>query len=172
MLNLKLNIMLKTVFTSLFSLLVIYTAAQEELGDKPKMDNTKKHHALGFNTGFSTGLGISYRYQYNKHSYQMSLLPLIDIDNQFANLGFRYAYNFREMNRTRFFGYAGHSAFIIPIDDKPLIRLVTGVGFGIEQDLTQSLALNFGAGYAYYKREYYNNILSLTAELGLFYKFN
>jgi hypothetical protein len=164
--------MIKTVFTSLFSLLVIYTTAQEELVDKQKMDNTLKHHALGFNAGFSTGFGISYRYQYNKHSYQMSLLPIIENNYQVANLGFRYAYNFSEMNRTRFFGYAGHSAFIVPKNDKPLIRLVTGVGFGIEQDLTKSLALNFGAGYAYYTREYPNNILSLTAELGLFYKFN
>jgi hypothetical protein len=178
--------MKKIVLISIFSIVALFANAQNEnttstitnttstLITTTTLEKNQKYHALGFNAGFSTGVGLSYRYQHYKHSYQFTIFPLIAEDVFVLNLGGRYAYNFKEVNKTRFFGYIGHSAgtSFNEYDDDYAIRLVTGAGFGIEQDLTKNLSLNFGAGYAYYYYNFDDSKLTLTAELGLFYKFN
>ncbi|MEY5040791.1 MAG: hypothetical protein RLZZ414_319 [Bacteroidota bacterium] len=172
------------VLTSIFSVVIVFANAQNEnttstitntttLITTTTLEKNQKYHALGFNAGFSTGVGLSYRYQHYKHSYQFTIFPLIAKDVFIFNLGARYAFNFKEVNKTRFFGYIGHSAgTILDNYDDNNLRLVTGAGFGIEQDLTKNLSLNFGGGYAYYYYNFNDNKLTLTAELGLFYKFN
>jgi hypothetical protein len=177
--------MKKIVLISILSIVALYANAQNEnttstinntsstLITTTTLEKNQKYHALGFNAGFSTGVGLSYRYQHYKHSYQFTIFPLIAEDVFVLNLGGRYAYNFKEVNKTRFFGYIGHSAGTnLDNYDDSNIRLVTGAGFGIEQDLTKNLSLNFGGGYAYYYYNFTSNKLTLTAELGLFYKFN
>ncbi len=172
------------VLTSIFSVVIVFANAQNEnttstitntstLITTTTSEKNQKYHALGFNAGFSTGVGLSYRYHHYKHSYQFTIFPIIAKDVFLFNLGGRYAYNFKEVNKTRFFGYIGHSAGTSFYEyDDYAIRLVTGAGFGIEQDLTKNLSLNFGAGYAYYYYNFDDSKLTLTAELGLFYKFN
>ena len=165
--------MKKILITGLLCFVVIISKAQNESKDSSIDMGSKKNHYIGFNAGASTGLGLAYRYQNNKHSYQFALLPIMSERNAFVNIGGRYAYNFKEVNKTRFFGYIGHSAGTSFYEyDDYAIRLVTGAGFGIEQDLTKNLSLNFGAGYAYYYYNFDDSKLTLTAELGLFYKFN
>lgn len=184
--------MKKLLLIAFVSLTFLSVKAQDvETSEKEtsEKETKQKYHALGFNAGFSTGLGLSHRYQSYKHSFQTSFLPIATNDLNFMNLGFRYAYDIRENNGTKFFGYLGHSAIYTmykyydtyyDIDNNPQnferttqnYRLVTGAGFGIDQELSKSTSLNFSGGYAYYIRSASTNIFTLTAEVGLFYKFN
>lgn len=179
--------MKKVFLFTLISFSFLLGKAQENDSLKVvKSEPKQKYHALGFNAGFSTGLGLAYRYQSYKHSFQTSFLPIATNDLNFLNLGLRYAYNIRENNGTTFFGYLGHSAAYISekiytydyFNETDIerweenYRLVTGGGFGIDQELSKSTSLNFSGGYAYYLRSASNNVFTLTAEIGLFYKFN
>jgi hypothetical protein len=179
--------MKKIILITFISLAFLSVKAQEnESSESSKSEPKQKYHALGFNAGFSTGLGLSHRYQSYKHSFQTSFLPIATNDLNFMNLGFRYAYDIRENNGTKFFGYLGHSASYIMDKYYDLdyfsgesiertsenYRFVTGAGFGIDQELSKSTSLNFSGGYAYYIRSASTNIFTLTAEVGLFYKFN
>ena len=76
------------VLTSIFSVVIVFANAQNEnttstitntttLITTTTLEKNQKYHALGFNAGFSTGVGLSYRYQHYKHSYQFTIFPLI-----------------------------------------------------------------------------------------------
>lgn len=178
--------MKKLLLIILISCISILVKAQENSETVNESETKQKYHALGFNAGFSTGLGLAHRYQSNKHSFQTAFLPVANQNNSFINLGFRYAYDIRENNGTKFFGYLGHSSTYIQekiyaydyFNEVSIeitlqrYRFVTGAGFGIDQELSKSTSLNFSGGYAYYIRTTNTNIFSLTAEIGLFYKFN
>ena len=181
--------MKKLLLIAFVSLTFLSVKAQDiETSEKEtsEKETKQKYHALGFNAGFSTGLGLSYRYQSYKHSFQTSFLPIATNDLNFMNLGLRYAYAIRANNGTKFFGYLGHSAAYISekiynydyFNETGIerweenYRFVTGAGFGIDQELSKSTSLNFSGGYAYYIRSASTNIFTLTAEVGLFYKFN
>jgi hypothetical protein len=174
--------MKKRILTGLFILGILFVNAQEnEFAKTNTNENKQKYHAIGFNAGASTGLGLAYRYQYNKHSYQLALLPLMSSRNSFVNIGGRYAYNFRDDEKTAFFGYIGQSATFIKDDFSDDYALITGVGFGTEVNLNKAIALNFAVGLGNYFTveneysraiKYTHNTISLTGEIGLVYKLN
>ena len=169
------------ILSSLFSFGILCASAQK-MDDLETFKTNQKYHAIGFNVGASTGLGLSYRYQFNKHSYQLTLLPIKGDRNSFINVGGRYAYNFRQDEKTTFFGYVGHATTYVSRKDFSSIEnstytttnisLITGVGFGTEINLNKVLALNFALGIAHYFQSEPYNVVSLTGEIGLFYKLN
>ncbi len=173
--------MKKQILTSLFSLVILCASAQK-MDDLETTETNQKYHSIGFNAGASTGLGLSYRYQFNKHSYQLTLLPIKGDRNTFINIGGRYAYNFRQDEKTTFFGYVGHATTFVSRKDYDYIEeleytrkdisLITGVGFGTEINLNKVLAFNFALGLAHYYQSEPYNVVSLTGEIGLFYKLN
>jgi hypothetical protein len=174
--------MKKILITGLLCFVVIISKAQNESKDSSIDMGSKKNHYIGFNAGASTGLGLAYRYQNNKHSYQLALLPIMSERNAFVNIGGRYAYNFRQDEKTSFFGYIGHATTYVSRKDYNYINeleytrtdlsLITGAGFGTEINLNKVLALNFALGIAHYFQSEPYNVVTLTGEIGLFYKLN
>ncbi|OFX20396.1 MAG: hypothetical protein A2033_13450 [Bacteroidetes bacterium GWA2_31_9] len=182
--------LLVIVLIGIYSLSII---AQEQ----SKVENTEYQklykHSLGIGAGFTTGLGVSYRYFPKKIGFQINLAPYYENYGKeaFISAGMTFLYNINESKYTAFYAYFGnhilHTSFQKQRGDyeyNPLTSqyqynaenytkvrdiINSGIGVGFEFSTTKKVTLNIMGGYAQYNTF---ERLFFTGELALYYRFN
>ncbi len=126
-------------------------------GDNANAENrlSKPDHSLGFSTGFSIGVGPTYRYWPGKFGGQITFLPYIDKDYFLYSTAITGFVSWKETRITRFFSYASIHSFNIDDDDYTWKdaphSFISGIGIGIEFFSDESLSLSIMGGFAGYR---------------------
>lgn len=185
--------LLTLVFLGIFSLSNI---AQEQ----PKVEKSEKTEhqklytqSLGIGAGFTTGLGVSYRYFPKKAGFQLNLAPYYENYGKeaFISAGLTFLFNLAENKYNAVYAYFGnhllHTSFQKNKDEyvyNPLTQqfeyftenttkvrdiINSGIGLGFEFSTKKRVTLNLMGGYAQYNTF---ERLFFTGELALFYRFN
>lgn len=184
---------MKTKLTLLLISVIFITSSSfsQMTEEKPALEYQKIYkHSFGFGMGFTTGLGISYRYFPKKYGFQINLAPYYqDYGNDaFVSAGFTFLYNLSETRVTALYAYLGNHYFYQsqqysdykwdPITQNYIYTnpttekkdfLNTGIGFGFEFNTSKRVTLNIMGGYAQYNSF---EQLFFTGELALYYRFN
>lgn len=152
--------------------------------DKP-IDN--KVHEFGFHAGFTTGVGLSYRYWPGNLGVQFTALPIKSSDVTFISLGITGMYSIYNSRHTRFFLYLGNSYNVNNyIEERSYYDENTGtwqydenhkikkdnynIGFGPGFGFGTRVRFNIMAGYGFYDVFGEFNMLP-TVEAGLYFRF-
>lgn len=184
---------MKTKISLLFILVIFITSntfsqvTEEKV--TPEYQKIYKH-SLGMGIGFTTGLGLSYRYFPKKYGFQINLAPYYqDYGNDaFISAGFTLLYNLSETRITALYAYLGNHYLYQSYKNEeyvwdPITQnymyanpttvkkdfLNTGIGFGFEFNTSKRVTLNLMAGYAQYNSF---ERLFFTGEMALYYRFN
>jgi hypothetical protein len=160
-----------------------------------QQSETKKYeklykHSLGIGAGFTTGLGLSYRFFPKKIGFQLNVAPYYqDYGNEaFVSAGATILCNLAENRITAVYAYLGNHYFFrsnkvqeshYDITTQQYVYgdyvttktdfLNTGIGIGFEFNTQKRVTLNIMAGYAQYNSF---EQLFFTGELALYYRFN
>jgi hypothetical protein len=155
---------------------------------------TQLKHYLGFDAGFSTGYGLSYRYMPNEWGIQVNTFPTASKDEYNISIGatvFRTIYRNRSM---QFFVYYGNHLYFDKYstgyynnyngyyttendtnsgDNYEVSRTwITGIGPGFEFYFAKRLALNVRFGFAYYDEGNDNDwMVNADGGIGLHFRF-
>jgi hypothetical protein len=148
---------------------------------------TKLKHYIGFDAGFSTGYGLSYRYMPNDWGIQVNTFPTASKDEYNISIGatiLRTVYRNRSM---QFFVYYGNHLYFdkystgyyynengtYSASDYEVSRTwITGIGPGFEFYFAKRLALNARFGFAYYDEGSGNDwMVNADAGIGLHFRF-
>ncbi len=141
-----------------------------------KIENNKVIHRsneLGMHAGFTTGLGISYRYWGGKAGVQVSALPLKIKDFQFMSGAVTGLLSLSNKKYTRFYLYLGNHVIYKTSDFeiKDDYDLIYNAGFGAGFEVGRKVRFNLMAGFGGYnlldKKDY---SLFPTIETGLYFK--
>lgn len=151
--------------------------------DKP-IEN--KAHEFGFQAGFTTGVGLSYRYWPGKFGVQITALPVKSSDVTFVSLGLTGMYSIYNSRHTRFFLYLANSYNINKyVEETDYYNYNTGyyeyreehvnnnaynIGFGPGFGFGTRVRFNIMAGYGFYDVFGEFNMLP-TVEAGLYFRF-
>ena len=148
--------------------------AQEPAGD----DNAILPHSLGIGAGFTTGVGLSYRYVPASFGGQVTFAPYSDNYTTQASFGATLLYFLRRNEFTNLFLYQGNHFVYFndkewyydngQIDSYTKSYWNNGVGIGIEIIILQRIGFNMMGGYGFYENF---SRLSFTGETGLYYHF-
>jgi hypothetical protein len=125
----------------------ISTYGQEVDSSNTSIQSEKKYkNYIGISAGFTTGLGVSYRYWPKKSGFQITLLPLYDEDNTYVSFGTTYLREIKQLKTSRLLFYASNHVTNFFSDDHTYAdNLGIGVGFDVGND---SFVFNFMIGYA------------------------
>ncbi|MFA6260298.1 MAG: hypothetical protein WC760_02435 [Bacteroidia bacterium] len=150
------------------------------------LTDEKMNHAIGIGAGFTTGLGLSYRYMPAKFGVQVNFAPFTNTDVTMFSTGVTFLYNLIPGKVATLYLYQGNHFYYfreIQYYPDPVINgnstantrhlqldryFNNGVGFGIEMLFAHRIGFNLMAGYAAY-----NNFtgINVTGETGLYFKF-
>lgn len=170
------------VTLSLISLLPVLKA--QEQTNTYSYKNSK--HALGFNLGYSTGVGLSYRHSFNKFAVQVAGLPYASENHVGFNAGLTFMYNLVQTDKSKFFLYEGNGFYydnsdysnyeeesqtLITDSNRKERELINSLGIGYEFLVYDRLGLSFMGGYAFSSGNYSTNRLSFTGEFSALYHF-
>ncbi|MGK7392977.1 MAG: hypothetical protein ACNS62_00330 [Candidatus Cyclobacteriaceae bacterium M3_2C_046] len=128
-------------------------------------------HSIGAAAGFSTGVGLSYRYWPVKHGFQVTFLPVIGEDDTFVSLGTTWLIKLKDGKNVDLFLFAANHFYWQDDWDSNQAELSMNLGFGpgFEFTISQVVGINLMFGYGLY--DYIDNIQSnFTGEFGIFYK--
>lgn len=144
-------------------------------------DENNYTHSIGLAAGWTTGYGISYRFQPQKFGVQLTFAPYADRDTKRFSTGLTFLYNLIKSRYTNLYLYQGnhflydsYSYIDYDANGNMFSRSVTnrhwfnGIGVGIEFIIAKRIGLNLMGGYAGFENF---ARLSVTGEAGLFYKF-
>jgi hypothetical protein len=160
-----------------------------------QQSETKKYqklykHSLGIGMGFTTGLGLSYRFFPKKIGFQINIAPYYqDYGSEaFVSAGGTILLNLAENRATAVYAYLGNHYFYKSNKTRDYYwdaqiqqsvysdwrttkteTLNTGIGLGFEFHTQKRVTLNIMAGYAQYNKF---EQLFFTGELALYYRFN
>lgn len=151
--------------------------------DMNSSDNTNPFvNELGFHAGLTTAIGLSYRHWVDRFGFQFTGLPIKSDDYIYLCGGFTGMYSLKNSRKVRIFTYWGNSVYHERYRSQyspkygsnevdTYTQYNTGVGFGFS--LGQVVAFNAQVGYGAFNvfGGYDNITLSLTGELGLYYRF-
>lgn len=152
--------------------------------DETKKNDESLPNELGFNAGFTTGLGFSYRRWFSNFGLQATTLPLKISDETFISAALSGMYSLKCTRHVRTYLYWGNHFLLnsstshSPDSSGTTItqtethrHLNSGVGIGFS--FGRVVAFNMQFGFAAYnllgKKEDIN--LLPTGELGLYYRF-
>lgn len=145
--------------------------------DSKSMDTVNFKHSLGIGAGFTTGLGMSYRFAINKFKIQTTFAPIKDDYSTDIHLGITAIFRLIESEYTNFYLYQGNYFHYDKLNndnysyssrDEVEKTWNHGIGVGIEFVIVKRIGLNLMAGYAGY--DSFDRI-GLTGETGLYYIF-
>ncbi|OFX62214.1 MAG: hypothetical protein A2046_00895 [Bacteroidetes bacterium GWA2_30_7] len=185
---------MKTIIAIVFlGIISLTTTAQEKQKvEKPEYNKLYKH-SLGAGAGFTTGLGISYRYFPKKLGFQLNVAPHYqDYGKEaFISAGLTFLYNLSESKYSAVYAYFGnhllHTSEVkkqgdsfynsatgyyeYTYTDHTVVKDVinSGIGFGFEFNTQKRVTLNLMGGYAQYNSF---ERLFFTIEAALYYRFN
>lgn len=122
-----------------------------------------RKHQIGVHTGYTTGIGLSYRYWPKKIGVQATLLPAKRNDQYFYSMALTGYYTLKQKKYIQTYLYLGNHLVINQIDDE------YNIGFGYGFALGTVVTFNFMAGYGLY--DVYDTFSVFpTFEIGLYYK--
>lgn len=166
--------------TVLFFVVILFVPLQAKGTETQEEESIQaSKHSLGIGAGFTTGLGLSYRYLPEDFGVQLNFAPLrVDERETIISLGFTFLYKLMEAERTSLYIYQGNH-FIYenwkgvpdyPYWDDPSTHwsIFNGIGMGMELIILQNIGYNIMFGYASYDTF---ARLGLTVETGIYYKF-
>lgn len=168
---------------SIFTLISLFLLSQSIFTQS--LTPIKFKHQLGVHAGFSTGLGISYRYWPGIIGVQATILPIKTDDNwtdilgakdqfliddiygesgSFTSLGLTALITMKQGTKGKLFSYLGNHYIITDHDEKYNL----GLGFGLAVE--SRVSFNFMLGYGAYDvtGDY---LLLPTSELGIYVRF-
>lgn len=164
-----------------FLLLVLFALPAAAQEDENAGENQELTHSLGVGAGFTTGVGLSYRYlpdQPDQFGFQTTFAPLrVDDDESRISFGLSFLYRIFETGNTNFYLYQGNhflyekwkrDSYSNMNDADVDIRLNNGLGLGFELIFLDNIGYNIMVGYA--ARDNFSS-LGLTGEWALYYKF-
>jgi hypothetical protein len=122
-----------------------------------------RKHQIGANAGFTTGLGLSYRYWPKKFGIQATVLPIKKDDQYLYSFGVSGYYGLTERKYIKTFLYLGNHLVINEMDDE--YNIGAGYGFAVGTVITFNLMVGYGLYDVYDTFSVFP-----TLELGLYYK--
>jgi len=132
-----------------------------------EIDLPSKHY-FGMTAGFTTGIGLSYRYVPNKFGLQLAFSSFSISKTNYYSTGLSFMYNLSTSETTRSFIYQANHLFSQNQKDSEFSYLLNnGLGFGVELFTDKRTVLNIMAGYAHYSRQ---NVIRLTGEIAFLYR--
>jgi hypothetical protein len=162
---------MKKIKYIIFILLVIFSLeifAQQNTDKvlKPKKDTF--NNSLGFSAGISTGAGLSYRHYFKDFGIQTTFISIGPVEDLSGSLGISLLKPLIYANNINFYAYQGNHFFL----ESRINRFsIHGLGLGLEFIKLEHLGFNLMWGAAYYYHHTEEHFLSLTGEIGIFYKF-
>lgn len=148
-------------------------------------------HNAGFNLGSTTGIGPSYRLQKGIFKYQVAFLPISSYSDYWINYGFMFGVDLHKTETTSFFAYSGVSMLhtksenyfgsFYDVQNNNYMEdyyteynndINVGLGAGIERVYSNNISVNLMFGYGVYMGEKKLPRLTVSGEIGLFYRFN
>ena len=158
----------------------LQSSAQYDEDYKASSYDTETHHALGFVAGRTAGLGLAYRYNFDRLAFQAAFLPLKNKDRELYNVGLSIIYTLSK----------GSSASLIVMQSNMFLAENTfpitdsrgnvlkegskssywnhGLGIGASTEGNNAMKLHFTAGYGAFKNF---DIIDFTVDAGIFYHF-
>ena len=151
---------------------------------KPEKEIVSYKHSFGLGAGFTTGVGLSYRFVPKKYGFQINVGPMYSNygDNINASFGLTLLDKLYEGKWCNMYLYLGNHLvyhrdklssydYALNVNTQEIYetkKLNTGIGLGWEFYTQSSVVLNLMVGYAQY-----NNFEKLlpTAEVALYYRF-
>jgi hypothetical protein len=121
-------------------------------------------HGVGFASGLTTGVGLSYRHYFDKFRVQLTFGPVITSGEFIMSSGLGLMYELGKTEKTSFFLYQGSHLFY----DSSEVLTFFGVGIGMEFIVFKQLSYNLMLGFAAW--ENFDRLLP-TGEMGLYYRF-
>ena len=158
-----------TEFLFLMFMLFLSTSTFGQQSKNNKKIEQQKH-SVGIGAGFTTGLGLSYRYLPNKLGIQATFLILPN--NYYSGFGATILYKVIQKQTSWLYLYQSNlystyrtSGFNCGC---PYYEWFNGFGFGTEILLGKQVGLNFMGGAGFYENF---DEFTVTGETGLYFRF-
>lgn len=145
----------------LLLILFIFSMALTNAQEKEKTQNQQ----IGGHIGFTTGMGISYRYWPSKLGIQATFIPIKTDTTQFISFGLTGLLRLSEKNHFKTFLYLGNH--LVSKNNHQEYNIGFGPGFSVG---SSTVRFNFMIGYGFFDVTDTFNMLP-TGELGVYYKF-
>ncbi len=173
--NMKINLIL---------MIILFLFITNSLFSQDKKTYVHYKHSIGLGAGFSTGLGLSYRYIPKKFGFQINLAPSYQNYGKtaFVSLGFTLLRRIMESRTTNLYAYFGNhylydksehttynNPYYIPVTTTVINRnWITGIGCGFEVHAQKRIVWNMMAGWAQYN---FFESMYPTIETAIYYRF-
>ncbi|MBI5539900.1 MAG: hypothetical protein HY951_07575 [Bacteroidia bacterium] len=181
---------MKTLIISLCLICIYSFTSQAQEKEKEINTHEKKYSkAIGLGAGFTTGVGLSYRYFPKRYGVQVTVAPyyrdygkeafisggltlLLSLEeaksyNVYAYFGNHYFYSKLNSTYSTYDPILGYNNYSTKTVTKNTIN--SGIGIGGEIHAQKRITLNLMVGYAQYNSF---EDLFFTAEAAIFYRFN
>jgi len=124
-------------------------------------------HEIGVHAGFTSGIGLSYRYWPGTFGLQTTFLPIFGQENKFISFGVTGLAMLKDNSNVDLFLYLGNH-WLFTNDDPTQWNV--GLGPGVEIEMGNDFVFDIMVGYALYDL---NESLrsSVTGEVGVYYRF-
>ncbi len=147
---------MKVLIITLLLSAIMFASAQE-------FPESKKHQ-VGIHAGFTSGIGISYRYWPDKLGMQITFIPIKSDEKTFVSLGVTGLLTLKEKKYFKPFLYLGNH-YVYTREDQEY-----NIGIGPGFSVGSIVRFNFMMGYGFYDvLETFNTFP--TMEIGVYYKF-
>lgn len=184
---------MKTSIISFVIMILFFISTVYGQKEETKTYEKLYKHSFGVGAGFTTGLGLSYRYFPKKYGFQLNVAPYYENygKDAFVSGGLTILCNLSENRNNCVYAYLGNHYLYYSLREyktdyvwDPITQqyiystsehtnkrteLNTGLGFGFEFNTKKRVTLNIMAGYAQYNSF---EKLFFTGELALYYRFN
>lgn len=149
-------------------------------------DSTKSsQHYIGFNTGFTTGVGPSYRLDHNGLRFTATFLPLMSQEYSWLSAGGSIGYSSLNWEEDfDFYPYLGVSylntsktEYRYELNGDPIEyfiaeeKLNIGLGVSFDKHFSKYFTASLKGGYAAYLSTNRTPAYFLTGEVAIFYRF-
>jgi hypothetical protein len=167
---------MKKISLLLFALFVINTGFSQTVSSEKPVASNEFKHALGGAAGFTTGYGLSYRYDFGKYMLQATFAPYKADRKTRISAGLAFMFRLVDDKKTSLFLYqANHYMYYKyrtysyngPSETKLEEYVNSGIGIGYEIRWDR-VSVNFMTGYAAYRN--FSNF-NMTGEFAIFYRF-
>lgn len=132
-----------TIIGLIFMIISAYGQESDTI-NTPVQPGKKYTNYIGINAGFTTGLGVSYRYWHKKSGFQVTFIALYDKYNTDVSIGTTYLRELKQLKTSRLLFYASNHITNF-VSDYYRDNLGIGVGFDVGNE---SIVFNFMIGYA------------------------
>lgn len=167
---------MKKISLVLFALFVINTGFSQTVNSEKPVASNEFKHALGGAAGFTTGYGLSYRYDFGKYMLQAAFAPYVTEPKTRISAGLTFMFRLVNDKKTSLFLYQANHYMYYKYDDfnyygpsETIIDEYVNNGIGIGYEIRwDRVSLNFMTGYAAYRNF---SEFNMTGELAIFYRF-